>query len=73
MRPTVHAAWFAITCASQNPTISMSALHTSTTIGMMSANSVNTEPRGEAIRLFARAARAPSFLISHLNKIALLS
>ena len=70
MRPTVHAAWFAITWASQRPTISMSALHTSATMGAIMANSVYTEAREEATRLFARAIRGPSFLVSHLSKIA---
>ena len=68
MRPTCHAAWFAITCASQKPTISIIALQIIATTGMTMANSVNTEARGEAIRLFARSMRRrPSFLVSHLN------
>ena len=67
MRPTVHAAWFAITCASQKPTISISALHTSATSGMTSANSEKTEARGELSRRAALALRFPSFLVSHLN------
>ena len=67
MRPTVHAAWFAITCASQYPAISMSALHTSTTMGAISANSENTEAREDDRRFFARAIRPPSFLVSHLS------
>ena len=67
MRPTCQAAWLAITCASQKPTISIIALQIIATTGMTMANSVNTEARGEAIRLFARSTRFPSFLVSHLN------
>ena len=71
MRPTVHAAWFAITCASQYPAISMSALHTRTTMGAISANSENTEAREETMRREAFAPRLPSFLVSHLNNLQL--
>ena len=69
MRPTVHAAWLAITCASQKPMTSMSALHSMTTIGTTRANSENTDPRGDFSRRFARSIREPSFLVSHLSKI----
>ena len=67
MRPTVHAAWFAIICASQKPTISMSALQTMTTIGMTSANSENTDAREDFSRRATLAPRFPSFLVSHFS------
>ena len=71
MRPTVHAAWFAMISASQKPMISISALQIIRAIGIISANSAKTDPRGDLSRRPAFAARLPSFLVSHLNTASL--